>query len=401
MGTPLTVSATPGFAYGATAVGNSPIVGTAATVAVTPQIVRFSTAYQGPELETATGPNYPRRIRLSVDVATGQQVTGLTITDLLPPEYAFLAVTAVGPTGSTATQTPTVGSPALAPDNDLVRTWAGTITGTAATEDAFVEFEYFIPDTAATAATVLDPVTGDDHLTRNDAKVSGTARPKDVRDPSAPFTIDPNTTSGTNPDDLLVTAKSIAVQKTVGIATDNGANGASPDDVLRYTLSGQISDYFTFGGVTVDDLLGDGQTFSTLAPATLTITENGVTTITDLGTSTVVDESQRTTCGDGTTAITFDVSDAYLASGAPNGAGGVFTGGRRRVDRPGDVHHHVPRDHRRPLPLRSGPVRRTRPRRPRRQRRHRDGRGVRQRRPGPAGGAAVRERHERRVDGHP
>jgi uncharacterized repeat protein (TIGR01451 family)/fimbrial isopeptide formation D2 family protein len=331
VGTPLSVTATPGFAYGNSPTGNTPVIGAAATATLTPQAVRFTKTYIGPELETATGPNYPRRFRLSVDVATGVQVNNLAITDLLPPQYAFLAVTSIGPAGSVNTQTPTVGGVALAPDNDLVRTWAGPLTGTGATEDAFVEFQYFIPDIAATPAVILDAATGDDAATRNDGKTSGTVHPKDVRDPDQAFLIDPNTTGGSTPDDVQVIAKSIAVQKSVSIAVDNGASGASPGDVLQYTISGQVSDYFTFAGITVADLLSDGQTFIASTTPTLTITEDGVTTATDLAGNTSVDESQRTACGDGATRLGFAVSNAYLASGAILGQGGIFTGGRVNI----------------------------------------------------------------------
>ncbi len=328
VGTALPVAATPGFAYGTSAIGNTPIIGTATTTTFTPQVVRFTKTYIGPENETATGPNYPRRFRLSVDVATGQQVNSLAITDLLPPQYAFVAVTAIGPAGSSSTQTPTVGSPALSPNNDLVRTWTGPITGTAASEDLFVEFEYFIPDLDANGVQVVDHLSGDDHVTRNDGKVSGTVHPKDVRDPDAPFTIDPNVLSGTNVDDVQMTAKSIAIQKSVAIQTDTGASGASPGDVLQYTLTGQVSDYFTFAGITLADVLGDGQSYVAGYTPTLVVTENGSSTSTTMAGNASVDESARTTCGDGTTALGFDVSNAYSASGALDGAGGIFTGGR-------------------------------------------------------------------------
>ncbi|MBI4936440.1 MAG: DUF11 domain-containing protein, partial [Actinobacteria bacterium] len=331
IGTPLSVTATPGFAYGSTPTGNTPVIGTAATVALTPQAVRFTKTYIGPELETATGPNYPRRFRLSVDIATGLQVNNLAITDLLPPQYAFLAVTAIGPAGSADTATPMVGGVALAPDNDLVRTWAGPLTGTGANEDAFVEFQYFIPDFDATPAVIVDATTGDDAPTRNDGKTSGTVRPKDVRDADQAFLIDPNTTAGSTPDDVQMIAKSIAVQKSVSIAVDNGASGASPGDVLQYTISGQVSDYFTIAGIGVTDLLSDGQTYLASTTPSLTITEGGVTTATDLAGNTTVDESQRTTCGDGATRLEFAVSDAYVSSGALLGQGGIFTGGRVNI----------------------------------------------------------------------
>ena len=50
--------------------------------------------------------------------------------------------------------------------------------------------------------------------------------------------------------------------------------------VLQYTITGQISDYFTYGGVAVADVLGDGQTFDGSYVPTLTVDERGVTAAT-------------------------------------------------------------------------------------------------------------------------
>ena len=91
VGFALGVTATPGFAYGDTATGSTPIIGSTAGASLTPEVVRFVKTYVGPEEETATGPNFPRGYTLDVDIATGQTVAGLTITDRLPPEYAYLS----------------------------------------------------------------------------------------------------------------------------------------------------------------------------------------------------------------------------------------------------------------------------------------------------------------------
>ncbi len=326
IGVPLSWSTTPGFAYGNAAVGGTPIVGSAQTAAITPQVVQFTKRYLGPEGETATGPNYPRSFQLTTDLAAGQVITDLSVGDTMSPQHAFLAVTGVSPAGSVAAQTPPVGVPSLAPNNEVERTWAGPIIGTSSGGDAIVTVQFFVPDIDASGALVLSPITGNDVTTRNDGHVSGTVTPKDPRDPTTSFTLDPNTLAAPYPDDAQVVAKSIAVQKTVTIATDNGAPGATPGDVLRYTLRGQVSDYFTFAGITLDDVMGDGQTFLD-GSSTMRVTEAGSSSTVDLSFDTSVDDSRRATCGDGTTHLLFDVSNAYANSGLPNGADGIFTGG--------------------------------------------------------------------------
>jgi uncharacterized repeat protein (TIGR01451 family)/fimbrial isopeptide formation D2 family protein len=327
----LAVTATPGFAYGDSPTGSTPIVGSLQQINFTPQVLRFTKTYVGPENETATGPNYPRRFRLAVDIANGQRVNNLTITDRLPIEYQFTSVIATS--GATNETLPSTVGPMVG--NELVEQFvgvAGVTTGTSASEDAFVLFEYFIPDNDATPALIIDPSTGDDELTRNDGQASGTVDPLDVRDADQPFTINPNSLGQPNADDAEMTAKSIAVQKSVTNVTTPGS-GAVPGDVLEYTISGQVSDYFTFAGIDVNDVLGDGQTFDGAYTPTLIVTEGGAPDASiALSTFFTVDVSARTACGLGTTDIDFAVSDAYAAdfalSGLGNGAGGVFTGGR-------------------------------------------------------------------------
>ena len=64
---------------------------------MTPTILRLTKTYIGPEDETATGPNFPRQYRITVDVATGQTVTDLDLTDVLPGNLQFIAVTNASP----------------------------------------------------------------------------------------------------------------------------------------------------------------------------------------------------------------------------------------------------------------------------------------------------------------
>ena len=327
VGTPLTISSTPGFAYGDTPTGTTAVIGSNSTATVTPKVVTFRKVYVGPENETATGPNFPRRYRLEVDIATGATINNLTISDFLPSTMAFLSVISSGPVGAVATQTPTVGAPDIAPNNDLVRTFA-SVTGTSATTDAFVEFEYFIPQFKAPAApvvAVISPTSGDDITALNDGRSGGTFPGNEAGD-AVTFTINPDTLGL---DNHLLNPKSIAIQKTSTLTTDAVAPGLTPGDTLTYSLQTQVSDFFTFGSVHLPDVLGDGQSFDA-SSATFSVTERGVTTTGTFttGQNMTVNTSAHT-CGNGTTVIDFDLSKA-LTDAAPGGAltEGVLTGGR-------------------------------------------------------------------------
>jgi hypothetical protein len=79
------VTAVAGFRYGADPLDNPgadpPLRQTTPSDAdVTPTLWTLTKTYLGPEDETATGRNYPRRYRLDVDIADGQPVTNLQIT---------------------------------------------------------------------------------------------------------------------------------------------------------------------------------------------------------------------------------------------------------------------------------------------------------------------------------
>ena len=327
VGRPVNVVATAGFAYGASPTGTSPVVSNSPqTISFTPQAIRFTKTYIGPELETATGPNHRRAFRLAVDVATGITVSSTDIVDVLPAQHQFVEVTGTSTT-TTATATPST----TTPGGTLSRRFA-SLVGTASAEDAWVEFSYFIPELAAGGARILDVATGDDVPTINDGQAAATYTPTDPRDrPAAPVILNPDNTAPPTPDNIQMTAKSIAVQKSVGIAVDTGDNGYTPGDTLEYTIQGQISDYFTFDDVVIDDLLGDGQTYLTDYVPTLSVTNQNVTTTSTISADDVtVSLAERaatcSTSSTGTTAIQYRVSDAFAAALASDG--GVFTGGR-------------------------------------------------------------------------
>lgn len=204
-----------------------------ASTSTTPTLLRLTKTYIGPEDETATGPNFRRRYTINIDIANGQTLTNLDVTDLLPNNVAFLSVITT-PAGGIVIATPTVGSAANLPNNNLTMRFP-SVTGGAGANDAIVTFEYFIPLNDANGNPVITPTTGDDVQSLNQASALGNWTPIDPRDPSGVATavVDP-----VGPEHTL-TNKSIAIQKSVRIVNDIRATGASPGDTLEYTLDFQ------------------------------------------------------------------------------------------------------------------------------------------------------------------
>src|ERR1700719_1821028 len=147
--------------------------------------------------------------------------------------------------------------------------------------------------------------------------------PQDPRDPGG-------TVTGSNPNAHVLTAKCIAIQKSV-----TPTAGVKPGDILTYTLNFQISDYKTIGQIQITDRLSDGQHFLASSPPVLTIGDQlGGCTISPLSPAhysvTGDPNSQFKNCPvKGTTNLVFDVSGALAAMPPtnPRQLAGILTGG--------------------------------------------------------------------------
>ncbi|RME61511.1 MAG: isopeptide-forming domain-containing fimbrial protein, partial [Caldilineae bacterium] len=327
LSTPLTLAARAGFQYGADALDNPStdpsILSDSSTDSstwtttsqLTPVLMTLTKIYHGPEDETATGPNFPRQYTIQVDIADGQTVTNLDVFDDLPNNLAYLKVVSTSPAAS-AIVSPTVGAPANPPNNQLKVTFA-SVTGGAGSADATVTFEYFVPQYDAGGAYVLNPETGDDVKSENQARAVGDWDPVDSRDPSGTdnAVADPSGVEHTLWD------KSIAIQKSVAVAVDTGAAGATPGDTLEYTLDFQVSDFFAFRSVVITDTFSDGQRWDATFTPTLSFNGNTYVLTSQAITTTnyTVDESQigndPDPATDGSTTVIFRVSDELITRG--------------------------------------------------------------------------------------
>ncbi len=359
------ISAQGGFALGQDASDNpgtivtpddAPIFGAGSSADIVPLVMQLTKSAGVPEEdgtyigELASGPNHPVTYTLSIDVATGETITGLNLTDVIPGDLAYLGNLQVtnglgAPLGHTLNSEPFInvdgmtGTPAG--DNTLDITFA-SVTGVDGT-DITVTYEAFIPHVDGdTAALVVNPVSGEqqDIAPYNDAQITGTWGVTPVSDNEGPEGVSQDGRTGSLETDYALEEHSLAIQKAVTGVEDRNAPGNSPEDVLEYSMDFQVSDYFAFENLIVDDTLGDGQDFLPgdgrggfvtdgfeIIPQ-LTFTQHGQTISVDFDSanySAVVE-------ADGTTTIQFDVYAQLLAdhpqiSGGKPVLGGLVTAG--------------------------------------------------------------------------
>ncbi|MCS6843285.1 MAG: isopeptide-forming domain-containing fimbrial protein [Caldilineales bacterium] len=340
LGVALPIQARGGFRYGADPLDNPgadpPIVQSPfAQASVTPTVIRLTKSYNGPENETATGPNFPRQYTITVDIAAGQTVTNLDVTDYLPGNVQFVAVVSTSPSATCGTLPSTT-----TPGGTLVCTFA-SVTGTTSASDATVTFSFYIPLNDANGNPVINAATGDDAVCENNAGALGNWTPLDPRDTSGSATAGG---SGAPPEHVLG-CKSIAVQKSVVNLTDSTN---SPGDVLEYTLALQVSDFFAFQNVRLVDVLGDGLRFQSSFAPTLEVNGNSFVLSAAGMDPANVDvvcnytggpgpecDADDPAANNGQTTITFYISAELVTRGRPNGqllGGCVPTGGGSDYD---------------------------------------------------------------------
>jgi fimbrial isopeptide formation D2 family protein/uncharacterized repeat protein (TIGR01451 family) len=313
VGTPLPVSVVGGFAFGRDAPDNPtadpPVLGPIDSTTITPQLLVLDKTYNGPEGETATGPNFPRSFTVSLDIATGQVLTNASFTDLLPDGIVLVGAPVLAGVPGTATYDPLT--------HTVTADIAGTVTGVAGV-DATLTINFYVGEFLAPgdpATPVLDPQTGAPRTLANNVSAEADWTPIDTRDPPQTIIVDQP-----GPEAEFV-ARSIATQKSQAVLIDANASGLGPGDTLRYTIDVQISDYFEFQDLELTDRLSDGQVYVG-GSATLQVLEGG----SSLGSggfaapNIVVLRDPVT----GVTVFRFLVSDQLVANGA---ADGLLTGG--------------------------------------------------------------------------
>ena len=297
------------------------------TETITPTLARITKTNLADEHETATGPNFIHTYELHVEVAEGQTLTDFNVTDLLPPGIVYQGNLAITPEAGAVVGAHTLVSapvdtttPHDTPDNNLTIHF-DSVTGGAGNTGFTIRFDYYVNEFATTGSHVIDPVTGDETHTNNDAFATFDWVPVDARDTLANDVRIEENPSG--PDDILDN-KSIAIQKWLSMLSDKGAAGYSPGDVIQFTLDFQISDYFGFSDVLITDILSDGLRLDTSFTPTLSVSEHDNMTS---GGFAAANYTIASVSGvDGTQTLSFRISDE-LSSRGGSFADGQLVGG--------------------------------------------------------------------------
>lgn len=333
-GFPLAIRARGGYQYGFTPLDDwccgdpaSDTLSAWTSQAVTPTVMTFAKSYAGPgnvSAETATGPNFTRQYTITVDIATGQPISGLTVTDELDNNQQYVPSAVRSPAGSILVDEPVGGAAQNPPNNDLVVRWDPTvIIGGAGATDASVSFSFFIPRDDANGARVINPLTGDAVSSCNQARVSGLWTPLDTRDAAQTITLNPPGC------EHVLADRSIATQKSVTVL---GGGQPAPGRTLVYTLEVQVSDFFAFDGLTLTDVISDGQSFDAGFVPQMSVNGNGFSLGAANMAAYAVLPNKDLTDGpppppaenpatDGTTTLTFNISTelSLRAVGLPAG----------------------------------------------------------------------------------
>ena len=283
---------------------------------VTPTLVTLGKTYSGPEDEASSGPNfrtfYPMQYTVTATIAPGQFLSSLSLRDTLPGTLQFNTLIGSSPAGATCSL------PGATPGGALDCAFPGAVSGSAS-----LTFDFYIPRDGV-SGRVIDPLSGDDATSCDNASLVASWTPLDLRDAGGPITANPVGCEHT------LTDKSIAVQKSV--ANLSGAN--APGALLEYTLRFQISDFFAFQGVVLSDVVSDGQHVDGTFVPTLEVEGNGFSlTAADMTATNfdiacdytgapgppdcTIDNSGGSNSGD--TTLTFRVSNELVSRGRPDG----------------------------------------------------------------------------------
>lgn len=156
LGTPLSIYAQPWFRLGNTPIDDPstdpPINGTRVQDDVNPIVMKLTKKAILHEDETATGPNYPVRYELYLDIANGTTVTNINVTDILSGNLQYLNL--ITSDGGSVIQEPSISTPGTLIIN------FNSITGSFGGPEKTIAYNVYAPEFNSTSGAVLDPNTG-------------------------------------------------------------------------------------------------------------------------------------------------------------------------------------------------------------------------------------------------
>ena len=215
-----------------------------------------------PEDETATGPSFAKYYEITTDVDNGLTVESLVVKDCFDDNLLYDSVASITRRVG-GVEEPVVNAivdepPAGEPGGCLTVTFPDPITGGPEPDDVKVIAKFYVPELHADGRPILEPSCAA-RVGTNDVSATADWTPLDSRDPPLSSIV-----SDALEVDHSILKKCLAIQKSVSPAT------AIPGDTLSYTLSFQVSNYFTLGGLVIVDTLSDGQRYEA-GSATLSI----------------------------------------------------------------------------------------------------------------------------------
>lgn len=285
---PENIEVTPYFALGDTAEDDGnfiyPNPDEPLKLEVIPVVFKITKTFNAHEGETVTGRHFAKTFTLGLNIARDENVTNVVVEDDLPAQLQYISPIDNLPAGCSIDSEPDSSTPG--------GTLAFTCTNLRGTSsDDVVEHNitvhFFVPDVLSDCTgTVLNKVTANYDYTDLDTNSTYT------------YSDDANDT---------IRIKAMAVQKSVELFTDNGVPGISPDDILKYTIQMQLSDYFDANNTIFRDVLDDTQTAVDLNNSTWSIDSSAITAN---GTFTEGASVTTSIAGNGAQNVDFNLSAA-------------------------------------------------------------------------------------------
>lgn len=258
-----TIQATAGYRFGQDALDNpssDPMLrGESVELGITPEVVVVNVEYDGPENETAVGPNFEQSYTVTIDVADGVVLRDLDTRGLLDNNQSFLGL-------STDDSWDSISQPLAGLSNDaLVQLLRGEIEGQAGV-DAEFKLSFFVADSDADGDATVSAITGQHVISEFHVSTHAKWQPLDSRDQGEELSTFSSELSLAHE----LQDQAVAIQSSIRIKDDNAANGLSPTDILEYMLDFQIADHVIVDGLTVTSTVPDGQDFLGMGEARLT-----------------------------------------------------------------------------------------------------------------------------------
>ena len=124
-----------------------PIIADPVTEAISPTVMQIDKQYMGPEGETATGPNFVQTWQLNINVADGQTINDLVLSDDLPASLQFVSAGSVYVNGVPAPASEIIASedPSTTAPGGLLLRELNSVIGTTAHPNVTMDVNFYVP----------------------------------------------------------------------------------------------------------------------------------------------------------------------------------------------------------------------------------------------------------------